>query len=116
MTASRGKVTSSTHGCVPALQVFAFLGISTTSVLASQSPHAPGIAEEERLRRTAHGQRMLCYLLTIAIVLGVIVVGVLQACQLRSQASAIVGSAIKHPRRHPVLTFWRSSRRQSSVA
>ena len=61
-----------------ARQVFAFLGISTTAVLASHSPHAPGIAEEERVRRTAHGQRMLCYLLTIAIVLGVAVIAVLQ--------------------------------------
>ena len=69
--------------CNAGLQVFAFLGISTTNVLASQSPHAPGITEEERSRRTAHGQRMLCYLLTIAIVLGVVVVAVLQVRRLR---------------------------------
>ena len=60
-------------------QIFAFLGVSTTNVLASNSPHAPGIPEEERMRRTAHGQRMLCYLLTIAIGFGVVVVVVLQA-------------------------------------
>lgn len=63
-------------------------------MLASHSPHAPGIAEEERLRRTAHGQRMLCYLLTIAIVLGVAVVAVLQVCPATSQQSAIVGFAV----------------------
>ena len=60
-------------------QIFAFLGVATTNVLASHSPLAPGIAEDERLRRTAHGQRMLCYLLTIAVGLGIVVVLVMQA-------------------------------------
>jgi hypothetical protein len=59
-------------------QIFAFLGVSTTNVLASNSPHAPGISDEERARRGALGQRMLCYLLTIAVGFGAFVVLALQ--------------------------------------
>ena len=65
-------------------------------MLASNSPHAPGISEEERVRRGAHGQRMLCYLLTIAVGFGIFVVLALQVrcvlsslCKLRGQADCL---------------------------
>ena len=52
--------------------------MSTTNVLAVNSLHAPGLGEEERSRRAAAGQRLLCYLLTIAAACGLAVAVILQ--------------------------------------
>lgn len=40
------------------LQVFTFIGVSVTNVLACQSPHAPGISDQERRRRTLACQKL----------------------------------------------------------
>lgn len=52
-------------------QVFAFLGIATTNLIASNTPNAPGISEEERRRRKHESGTLLSNALTIALISGI---------------------------------------------
>ena len=52
------------------LQVFAFLSVTTTNVLATNSPQAPGISDKERKRRLGISQIMLAYTLCAALFMG----------------------------------------------
>mmetsp|Transcript_2710 Transcript_2710/g.9183 ORF Transcript_2710/g.9183 Transcript_2710/m.9183 type:complete len:589 (+) Transcript_2710:99-1865(+) len=51
--------------------VFAFVGVATTSILASNSTEAPGITDEERNRRVVLRETMLSHALVVALVAGV---------------------------------------------
>ncbi|KAK9820079.1 hypothetical protein WJX72_005873 [[Myrmecia] bisecta] len=59
-------------------QVFAFLSVSTTNIIATHSLHAPGISDVERRRRLALSQRILSYALVTALGCAVSMVAVLQ--------------------------------------
>lgn len=52
------------------MQVFAFLSVTTTNVLATNSPQAPGIIDKERKRRLAVSEVMLAYTLCAALFMG----------------------------------------------
>ena len=56
------------------MQIFAFLSVTTTNVLATNSPQAPGISDRERKRRMGWSETMLAYTLCIALVMGLCIV------------------------------------------
>lgn len=56
------------------MQVFAFLSVTTTNVLATNSPQAPGISDKERKRRMGVSETMLAYTLCVAMVMGLCIV------------------------------------------
>ena len=60
------------------LQVFAFLSVTTTNVLATNSPQAPSISDNERKRRLALSELMLSYTLCAAVVLGLCIIVLLE--------------------------------------
>ena len=62
------------------LQVFAFLSVTTTNVLASNSPQAPGISDKERKRRLSISELMLAYTLCVALFMGLCIVFFLEVC------------------------------------
>lgn len=66
-------LTFSAH-CVSHMQVFAFLSVTTTNVLATNSPQAPGISDKERKRRMGVSETMLAYTLCVALVMGLCIV------------------------------------------
>ncbi len=61
------------------LQVFAFLSVTTTNVLATNSIQAPGISDKERKRRLAFSEMMLSYTLCVAMMLGLCIIVFLEA-------------------------------------
>lgn len=72
-------------------QVFAFLSVTTTNVLATNSPQAPGISDRERKKRMAVSELMLSYTLCVAAVLGLCIIVVLEV--LGPWLLTIVGSS-----------------------
>ena len=56
------------------MQVFTFLSVTTTNVLATNSPQAPGISDKERKRRMGVSETMLAYTLCVALVMGLCIV------------------------------------------
>lgn len=56
------------------MQVFAFLSVTTTNVLATNSLQAPGISDTERRRRLGVSETMLAYTLCVALMMGLCIV------------------------------------------
>lgn len=54
-------------------QVFAFIGVATTNVVATNSPTAPDLSDEERHDRRRFCERFVCYALQCAVYAGVAV-------------------------------------------
>lgn len=54
--------------------MFAFLSVTTTNVLATNSIQAPGISDKERKRRLAFSELMLSYTLCIAMMFGLFII------------------------------------------
>ena len=61
------------------MQVFAFLSVTTTNVLATNSPQAPGISDKERKHRLGVSETMLAYTLCVALMMGLCIVLCLEA-------------------------------------
>lgn len=61
-------------------QVFTFLSVTTTNVLATNSPQAPGISDTERKRRLGVSETMLAYTLCAALMMGLCIVLCLEIC------------------------------------
>lgn len=85
------------------LQVFAFLSVTTTNVLATNSIQAPGISDKERKRRLAFSEMMLAYTLCIAMMLGLCIVVFLEAVgpwllTLVGSSADILGPALQYLR------------------
>ncbi len=93
-------------GCQPAhsvLQVFAFLSVTTTNVLATNSIQAPGISDKERKRRLAFSEMMLSYTLCVAMMLGLCIIVFLEAVgpwllTLVGSSADILGPALQYLR------------------
>ena len=62
------------------MQVFTFLSVTTTNVLATNSPQAPGISDTERKRRLGVSETMLAYTLCAALMMGLCIVLCLEIC------------------------------------
>jgi len=60
-------------------QVFAFLGIVTTNMIATNLPTAPDLTQEERRRRRKESSKLLSQALTLATLCGVVCCGLMQA-------------------------------------
>ena len=55
------------------LQVFGFLGVTTTNFLASNSITAENLTQEQRLERLRVARRLQCYALTCGALFGTVV-------------------------------------------
>jgi Na+-driven multidrug efflux pump len=58
-----------------AMQVFTFIGVSVTNVLASNSASAPAISDTEKQRRIVLGQKLQSYALYLAVCCGIVCTG-----------------------------------------
>ncbi|KAL0055499.1 hypothetical protein WJX82_001214 [Trebouxia sp. C0006] len=84
-------------------QVFAFLSVTTTNVLATNSIQAPGISDKERKRRLAFSEMMLSYTLCVAMMLGLCIIVFLEAVgpwllTLVGSSADILGPALQYLR------------------
>ena len=83
--------------------MFAFLSVTTTNVLATNSIQAPGISDKERKRRLAFSEMMLSYTLCVAMMLGLCIIVFLEAVgpwllTLVGSSADILGPALQYLR------------------